>query len=1226
MQFIPNGPDIPDRLLQAHEDGRVVFFCGAGISYPAGLPGFKRLTEKTFAKFHQTLNKQQQDVMKIKQYDRAFKLLEDSIVGGRKSVIEAVADILSPRQNAKLDIHQALLTLGRTRDHNMRLVTTNFDRLFERVIEDNNLNVNTSIAPYLSIPKNNWDSLVYLHGLLDKNPQTNNRDSLVLSSRDFGTAYLLEGWATRFVSELLRKYTVCFIGYSIDDSMMRYMMDALTDATLFNKETPQIFAFGDFSTGKKEQRYMEWKDKNVTPILYATHPKHSYLHKTLIAWAKSYNDGVGNKKSIITQIASKNPTQSTKQDDYIGRLLWALSDPSGTPAKHFSELNPVPSLDWLEPLGEERYNHDGLIPFGVENYPKEDKNLPFSMINRPPPSDLAPTMSIVNMGAGNAKWDDVMFYLARWLIRHLGDPKLMLWFARRGGHLHEEMAKLIRYRLNELAEYKADGKTSKLKDILRDAPKAIPHRLTCKLWHLMLSGHVKSHHDFDFFDWLQDFEQHRLTWASRKELLKILSPNVSLKEPLSFSEGEYECKINLSSVDLHHYFEEIRNNEKWVDVLPNLLTDFNDLLHETLGLMHELNKADSKSDHSFVHQPSISEHGQNKKFYSWTILIELTRDSWLKTAKQSPQQAIDIAVSWHSTPYPLFKRMAFFAAAQPDIIPPIQAHEWLLSDDGWWLWSIETKRETMRLLVALAKKADRSIIENIKEAIRKGPPNNLFKMDLSPEELKESENLLINERLEKIDNPYGTDERKEFSVWHDFNVTVDTTSVPRKAIELAKWLQEHPKYDHWAPDDWQQLCDRDFDTAAGALRYLAEENIWPVQRWQTALNIWSGGDFKQASWHKMAPVIAEIPNEEFSDIAYSLGPWLKSAAKSLLDSDLQNAERQFIELAERILKVSKDNQDEDIDDATQIAINHPTGIATEALFDWWGRSEINDGDGIPDILSPIFTSICNIKLHQHRHGRTILASRAVMLFLVDPEWTKQYLLPLFDWRPKYQKAISPAVWNGLLYGLRRHFSFMEAIKDSFLKTAQFYETLGEIGKRYAVILTYEALESNKITSVEKFRTAINYLPNDGLVESARALTNALRSADDQRSEYWKNRVVPYIQSIWPKGKNKATQDVAQQFGYLCLVAEDNFPDAVNLFFEWLKLIQPSRRLFRSLETSGLCEKFPKESLDFLLCFYDENMKSWDRDPLLNCLRKIMVKNPKLMNHPKYFQLKRELDT
>lgn len=49
MQFIPNGPDIPNALLQAHEEGRVVFFCGAGISYPVGLPGFKGLVETIYA-------------------------------------------------------------------------------------------------------------------------------------------------------------------------------------------------------------------------------------------------------------------------------------------------------------------------------------------------------------------------------------------------------------------------------------------------------------------------------------------------------------------------------------------------------------------------------------------------------------------------------------------------------------------------------------------------------------------------------------------------------------------------------------------------------------------------------------------------------------------------------------------------------------------------------------------------------------------------------------------------------------------------------------------------------------------------------------------------------------------------------------------------------------------------------------------------------------------------
>ena len=48
--FIASGPNIPERLLWAHEEGRVVFFCGAGISYPAGLPNFKGLVDQMYAK------------------------------------------------------------------------------------------------------------------------------------------------------------------------------------------------------------------------------------------------------------------------------------------------------------------------------------------------------------------------------------------------------------------------------------------------------------------------------------------------------------------------------------------------------------------------------------------------------------------------------------------------------------------------------------------------------------------------------------------------------------------------------------------------------------------------------------------------------------------------------------------------------------------------------------------------------------------------------------------------------------------------------------------------------------------------------------------------------------------------------------------------------------------------------------------------------------------------
>ena len=56
MRFIKGGPEVPDRLVEFHEDGKVVFFCGAGISYPAGLPGFEGLTRRLFEDLGEDLN------------------------------------------------------------------------------------------------------------------------------------------------------------------------------------------------------------------------------------------------------------------------------------------------------------------------------------------------------------------------------------------------------------------------------------------------------------------------------------------------------------------------------------------------------------------------------------------------------------------------------------------------------------------------------------------------------------------------------------------------------------------------------------------------------------------------------------------------------------------------------------------------------------------------------------------------------------------------------------------------------------------------------------------------------------------------------------------------------------------------------------------------------------------------------------------------------------------
>ena len=86
MQFYKNGPDIPERLLQAHEDGHVVFFCGAGISYPAGLPGFKELVNQLYDRLCPVPDAEQEAARKAEQFDTAVALLEEKHIGGREHV------------------------------------------------------------------------------------------------------------------------------------------------------------------------------------------------------------------------------------------------------------------------------------------------------------------------------------------------------------------------------------------------------------------------------------------------------------------------------------------------------------------------------------------------------------------------------------------------------------------------------------------------------------------------------------------------------------------------------------------------------------------------------------------------------------------------------------------------------------------------------------------------------------------------------------------------------------------------------------------------------------------------------------------------------------------------------------------------------------------------------------------------------------------------------------
>lgn len=1240
MQFVKNGPDIPERLLQAHEEERVVFFCGAGISYPARLPGFSKLVDKLYEALSVTPNAVQQAAIRAGQFDTSVGLLEEGIIGDRQSVRKALSRILTPNLDAPnaTATQEALLTLGKNRSGRTRLITTNFDRLFEEVIAAKSLKVERYQAPLLPLPKNHWDGLVYLHGLLSETPTPRELDRLVVSSGDFGLAYLTERWAARFVSEMFRSFTVCFVGYSINDPVLRYMMDALAADRLLGEPSPEMFAFGSYSKGRREDRSNEWMAKNVTPILYREHNRHSYLHKTLRAWAETYRDGVRGKERIVSDGAIWGPLASTTQDDFVGRVLWALSDPSGLPAKYFAELNPVPSLDWLKPLSDERYRHADLSRFGVQPRADVDENLKFSLTRRPSPYRLTPLMALATHGAQPSRLDKAMWYLASWLIRHLGDPVLLLWLVKQGGQLHDDLVWLIERRLDELTKLERDGDTQGVADIRAKSPKAVPGPHMRTLWRFLLTSRVQQGgRDLDLYRWIDRFKRDGLTTTLRLELHGQLSPRVSLREPFRWKVEDdgsdepvrikelVEWEIVLTTSHARSVLHGLSNKERWISALPELLADFSALLRDALDLKRELGGADDTSDLSYLEQPSISEHPQNKRFHEWTILIDLLRDAWLAMAAQTPERARLAAEGWWFVPYPLFRRLAFFAGSEKDIISPTSALGWLLTDERWWLWSVETRRETMRLLVALTPRLDARMLEELVQAVLAGPPRSMFNDDIGPEawtRLVARETWL---RLKKIDEAGGSlgaagkdrldslsaqypqwkldaEQREEFSTWMETGFRAGTVvGVPRSQGELMAWLRVNIHPEGWQESDWKKLCHDDFNLSSKALLDLAKEDTWPTERWREALQVWSDEGHNKQSWSRMAPVLVDAPTNELQNLAHSVGWWLESVAKSF-----EGHEEHFVTLARRILMLDYQAR-EGSDDAVMSAINHPVGHATQALLNWWFRRSLEDGQGLPKELENTFSEICDTRSIKLRNGRVLLAADIIVLFRVDRDWTRKNLLPLFDWERSCDEAC--AAWSGFLRSPRLYLPLFEEIKSDFLATSRNFDLLGRYKEQYAYLLTYAALDLGDVFSTRALANATQELPEAGLRAAIGALIGGLEGAGDQRSDYWTNRVVPYLRTIWPKTKDKVSPAVAEKLGLLCVAAEEGFPEAVTLLRGWLQPVKSSVYVVHQLLEAKLCDRFPEPALDFLSLLIGEFQRA--HLDLKACLEAISAAAPEL---------------
>ncbi|WP_161793859.1 SIR2 family protein [Jannaschia aquimarina] len=372
--------------------------------------------------------------------DRVFGELEaefhvDTVEG-------VVAKHLRVQGDADLSAHRTVLQLASGGGTGPRIVTTNFDRLFEMADPE----AAVHLPPDLPQEVN---GIVKLHGSLD-GAGLPASGGFVLSTASFGAAYLADGWAARFMRDLLERHTVVFLGYSADDPPMQYLLEGMRRT---GTPTGQAYAFHPGDDGGR------WAAKGVTALPYDASSGHTTLWDTLSAWADRVADpsrwraGIANRSRPGPRALAPHERGQVAEllDSREGAMAFAEAEP---PAEWVCVLDPSARFG---PPGHEaptRYRRDAAQVDPQHLYRlDDDPNVPLdhsrSWPQRAAPSDAwnafawteADHVEVLQdlavaarsgLASGELPVPPRLLAIEAWLARVADEPASLWWWSRQG--------------------------------------------------------------------------------------------------------------------------------------------------------------------------------------------------------------------------------------------------------------------------------------------------------------------------------------------------------------------------------------------------------------------------------------------------------------------------------------------------------------------------------------------------------------------------------------------------------------------------------------------------------------------------------------------------------------------------------------------------------------------------------------------------------------------------
>ena len=317
--------ELPGELVEAHVDGRLVLFVGAGasIAAPTCLPNYTELSKQ--------VAEQSESPVCGTSFDRPDMVLSRLKSAGVDvnarvhSLISEPQDRHAPTPNK---LHEAIASLA-TASPPVRIVTTNYDRCLSKCLQD----VDEYEAHALP-EQDEFTGLVYLHGSVRQPPER-----LIVTGEDLGRHYLANHGAARFLELMFRNLSVLFIGYSLNDTLMDYLIRGQT--------SDQIYVLTD------KPQAPRWRELGTIPVGYESHDK---LPGIVQDWADLSRMSMLDHQQRVRRIVSGSPPLTPDDESYLDGII---SDAQRR-GLYISEAR---GLDWLKWMSSKPSFKQLLDPF-----------------------------------------------------------------------------------------------------------------------------------------------------------------------------------------------------------------------------------------------------------------------------------------------------------------------------------------------------------------------------------------------------------------------------------------------------------------------------------------------------------------------------------------------------------------------------------------------------------------------------------------------------------------------------------------------------------------------------------------------------------------------------------------------------------------------------------------------------------------------------------------------